>query len=245
MEKIRLNKFMSDSGVCSRRAADTLISSGKVRINGITAQVGTKVDPEKDVVFVNGKRVEAGSEKVYYILNKPVGYVTTSSDPFGRKKVIDLVPNDPRVYPIGRLDYDTSGLLILTNDGEFTHKLTHPRFEKEKEYAIVAKATKKYPISNDQCPIGDSLRDIFIKGIKLEEGIAKVDKIGISEEKGNMLKLNIVIHQGWNRQIRRMCEALGLEVISLKRIRIGELKLPNIKEGEYESLNEKEIKKYF
>lgn len=234
MEKIRLNKFMSDSGVCSRRAADTLIFSGKVRINGITAQVGTKVDPEKDVVFVNGKRVEAGSEKVYYILNKPVGYVTTSSDPFGRKKIVDLVPSDPRVYPVGRLDYDTSGLLILTNDGDFTHRCTHPKFEKEKEYEVNCR------IQNSEFKISK-----FKEGVKLEEGLAKVDKISILEEKGSVIKLSIVIHQGWNRQIRRMCEALGLEVISLKRVRIGDMKLPNIKEGEYKLFGEKEIKKYF
>ena len=222
MMKIRLNKFLSDSGVCSRRAADTLISGGKVRVNGITAQVGTKVDSEKDVVFVGGKKVGVSGEKVYYVLNKPVGYVTTSSDPFGRKKVIDLVPKSPRVYPVGRLDYDTSGLLILTNDGDFTHKLTHPKFEKEKEYEVNCR------IQNSEFRI-----DKFKEGVKLKEGIARADKIKILNQKGDMITFSIIIHQGWNRQIRRMCEALGLEVVSLKRVRIGDIRLGDLKEGEF------------
>jgi len=227
---------LADSGVCSRRAADVLISAGKVRVNGITAQVGTKIDPGKDVVFVGGKKVGGGGEKVYYILNKPVGYVTTSSDPFGRKKVTDLVPKSPRVYPVGRLDYDTSGLLVLTNDGDFTHKLTHPKFEKEKEYEVVIKF-ENYKVIKSV----DDLVYKFKIGIKLKEGIAKVDKIGILEERGNVVKLSIVIHQGWNRQIRRMCEAVGLEVVGLKRVRIGDIRLGDLKVGEYKEIKRESL----
>jgi 23S rRNA pseudouridine2605 synthase len=241
--EIRLNKFLSENGVCSRRSADTLIEGGHVKVNGVVAKIGSKIDSQSDTILVNNKKVELRADKVYYVLNKPIGYVTTSSDPFGRKKVTDLVPKDPRVYPVGRLDYDTSGLLILTNDGDLTNKLTHPKFEKEKEYAIVAKATKKCPIINAQCPIGKSLSEAFLKGIRLKEGIAKADKIKMIEEKGDTIKFNITLHQGWNRQIRRMCEGFGLQVLSLKRIRLGGIVLGNIKEGKWRILSETDLKK--
>jgi pseudouridine synthase len=239
MEKIRLNKFLADSGVCSRRAADALISEGRVRIGKDIAEVGTKIDPEKDAIFVDGKKVGINDEKIYYVLNKPAGYVTTSSDPHDRKKVTDLVPKNPRVYPVGRLDCSTSGLLILTNDGDFTHKLTHPKFEKEKEYEVEIKSQ----ISN--LKDGRLISHKFLEGVRLEEGIAKADKISVLEERGNVVRLSIVIHQGWNRQIRRMCEKIGLEVIRLKRVRVEGLKLGDLKIGEYRIFNEKEIKKYF
>lgn len=232
---IRLNKFLSDNGICSRRSADTLISEGKVKINGTIATLGTKIDPKRDVIFVNGKKIEnISDEKIYYILNKPAGYITTSSDPHGRKTVMDLVPKYPRVYPVGRLDYSTSGLLILTNDGDLTNKLTHPKFEKEKEYEVEAR------IMNNELRIKELINE-FKKGIRLQEGVAKADKISVLEESENMVKLSIVIHQGWNRQIRRMCEALGLEVLELKRVKVGKLELGNLKEGSWKKVKKEDI----
>ena len=239
MAKIRLNKFLAQCGVASRRAAEKLMEMGQVKVNGIIIrEMGVRIDPKKDMVLVADKQIRPEEERIYYILNKPVGYVTTASDPFGRKKVTDLVPKNPRVYPVGRLDYDTSGLLILTNDGDFTYEMTHPKFEKEKCYEVKVSfkdvETHGMRLKKDfgRAKL-QSLVDSFRKGIKLKEGIAKADKIRVLEEKGNVVKLSIVIHQGWNRQIRRMCEALGLEVVLLKRIRIGNIKLGDLKEGEY------------
>ena len=236
MEKIRLNKYLSQCGVASRRAAEKLMELGQVKVNGIMVrEMGVMVDPDRDMIQVADKQIRPCNDLVYYILNKPVGYITTASDPHGRKKVTDLVPSSPRVYPVGRLDHDTSGLLILTNDGDFTYRLTHPKFEKEKEYIVNVKCQ----MSNVKTK--ESLRDYIIKkfrkGIKLEEGVAKADKIKVLEEREDVVKLSIVIHQGWNRQIRRMCEALGLEVLSLKRVRIGEIRLGDLKEGEWKKIS--------
>ena len=195
MESIRLNKFLSKNSLVSRRTADRLIMQGKISVNGKgIKELGIKIDPEKDIVFINGKKVEIQDEKVYYILNKPIGYLTTSNDPKGRKKVTDLVPRYPKVYPVGRLDYDSSGLLLLTNDGELTYKLTHPKFNKSKEYEVKVK-NQKSKIKNVE-----SLRDIFLMGIKLKEGVAKADDIKILDKKGDKVTFTIVLHQGWNRQ---------------------------------------------
>lgn len=244
MALIRLNKYLAQNSRCSRRSADALILAGKVSINGKrTNELGIKIDDEKDKISLNGENISKQENTIYYALNKPVGYITTSSDPRGRKKVIDLVPKYPKVYPVGRLDYDSEGLIILTNDGDFTYRMIHPKFEKEKEYAIVAVATKKIPMTNTQYSIWNYIKDKFLKGIKLKEGIAIADKLSFSKEKVNQVEFNIVLHQGWNRQIRRMCATVGLDVLSLKRVRIGNLNLGNIKIGEYKILDEKTIKK--
>lgn len=252
-ELVRLNKFISKNGLVSRRSADRLISYGKIIVNGEKVkELGVKINPEKDIVVVDGKKIEIQDEKVYYALNKPVGYVTTSSDPQGRQKVTDLVPDRPKVYSVGRLDFDSCGLLLLTNDGDLTYKLTHPKFEKEKEYRIKAKITNnksqitnksQIQISKNKLP--NYLITKLLNGIRLKEGIAKADEVKIIDQMGDEITFTIILHQGWNRQIRRMCATVGLDVLELKRIRIGGLKLGNIKEGEWKRISVQEIKKYF
>jgi len=241
MSEIRLNKFLAESGVSSRRRADELILMGRVRVGKKTVkEMGIKIDPEKEDIFIDGKKINIKKENIYYILNKPTGYITTAFDPFGRKKVTDLVPIKKRLYPVGRLDWDTSGLLVLTNDGDLTQRLTHPKYKKEKEYFVIALITNRYPKSNVKY-----LKKAFEGGVKLKEGIAKADKVDLLDQNGKKISFNITLHQGWNRQIRRMCEKVGLEVIALKRIRIGKLKLGDLKEGKYKKIEEKEIKKLF
>jgi len=233
----RLNKFIAQNGLCSRRSADKLILSGKVFVNNKkVTELGLKIDEDVDRISVEGKELQKLDEKIYYAINKPVGYITTSKDPKGRKKVIDLVPKYPKVYPVGRLDSDSEGLLILTNDGEFTHKMTHPKFEKEKEYEVEAKIEKT---GVNQATVYDS----FTKGIRLKEGIAKADKINILKNSRGQIIFNITIHQGWNRQIRRMCATVGLDVTRLKRIRIGEMKLDNLVTGKYRILDKNDLKR--
>lgn len=246
MSEVRLNKFISDSGICSRRHADKLILWGRVQVGKkVVRELGTKINPEKDKVFVDDERVRGKEENVYYILNKPKGYITTAFDPFGRRKVTDLVPSKIRVYPVGRLDWDSSGLLILTNDGKLAHKLMHPKYEKEKEYQVRAtnqeiKKTRnqKYSVLNIK------YLDLLKKGIRLKEGLARADKVKLISSDNGLLTFYIVLHQGWNRQIRRMCEKIGLEVLDLKRIRIGKLKLGDLREGKWRKMDEREIKKY-
>ncbi|HRY60329.1 MAG TPA: pseudouridine synthase [Patescibacteria group bacterium] len=239
---VRLNKFLSKNSLISRRTADKLIIQGKITVNGEKIkELGIKINPEKDSVFIDGKKIKIQDDKVYYILNKPVGYITTMSDPRGRKKVVDLVPKYPKVYPVGRLDYDSSGLLILTNDGDLTYRLTHPKFEKEKSYEVKCRIMNyESGIMNDKIIVGK-----FLKGIRLKEGVAKADNVKVLSQKGDIITFNITLHQGWNRQIRRMCATVGLDVISLKRVRIGKLLLGNIKEGMWQKINPKDTKKYF
>ena len=245
-ELIRLNKFISKNSLVSRRTADRLILQGRILLNGEKVkELGIKIDPEKDTVYIDGKKVEIQDEKVYYILNKPVGYITTLSDPRGRKKVTDLVPRYPKVYPVGRLDYDSSGLLILTNDGDLAYKLTHPKFEKEKEYRVVVKLSSYKVKSSGELQSLKELINQFKSGVRLKEGLAKADNVKILKQEGDKISFNMTLHQGWNRQIRRMCVTIGLDVLLLKRIRIGKLKIGNIKEGTWVKINPKDIKKYF
>ncbi|MBI2448024.1 rRNA pseudouridine synthase [Candidatus Microgenomates bacterium] len=236
--QVRLNKFLASSGVSSRRGAEELMKNSQVSVNGVVVtEMGFQVDTEQDRIFVGGKQVQMEGEKVYYLLNKPVGYITTSLDPFGRKKAVDLVPKNPRVFSVGRLDHDTSGALLFTNDGDLANKLTHPRYEKEKEYLV----SGRFKIQDSRFKNIGSIRNEFIKGVELKEGLAKADKVEIVKESGDRVELKIVLHQGWNRQIRRMCEVLGLEVLSLKRIRFGHLSLGDLGKGRYKKLTKKEI----
>ncbi|MFA7308558.1 MAG: pseudouridine synthase [Patescibacteria group bacterium] len=232
---VRLNKFLASSGVTSRRGADEMILAGKIRVNGeVVTVLGTQVDPEKDKVEASGRVVAAPKSHVYYLLNKPVGYVTTSDDPEGRKIVTDLVPSEHRVFSVGRLDKNTSGLLLLTNDGDFAYKLTHPKFEKEKEYEV------RVTIPNTQYQFS-TLEHAFVHGITLEEGIAKADRLRFITHKGRSMIFSLVIHQGWNRQIRRMGEAVGCPVVDLKRIRLGTLLLGKLPTGQYRQLTPQEV----
>lgn len=220
MSLVYLQKAIAESGLCSRRKAETLIFAGKVMVNGVAAKLGQKVEMDKDKIEINGKRLVAQSI-VYYLLNKPRGYTATTSDRHAKKKIVDLVPKIPKVWPVGRLDKDSRGLIILTNDGELTDKLTHPRYGHEKEYEV--------EVDKD---IDDNFLSKIRRGIRLEEGLARSDRT----VKINSRKFLIVLHQGWKRQIRRMAAADGYKVVDLKRVRIGSVKLGDLKEGEYRKI---------
>lgn len=223
---MRLNKYIAMSGVCSRRKADELISKGKVRINGeIVSSLGIDVK-DNDIVQVNGKNIIREEKKVYIMLNKPKGYITTSSDQFNRPCVMDLIHENVRVFPVGRLDMDTEGMLLLTNDGEFANSIIHPRNKIKKKYVVEV----HQEVTKDKL---DALcRGVDIGGYITNKASAKmIDK--------NHLELTI--SEGKNRQIRKMCEALGIIVYSLKRIAIGNLELGSLKLGEYIMINKDSI----
>jgi len=230
----RLQKYLAHAGVASRRTCEELITAGKVRVNGVVVtELGVKVDPSADRVEVNGKPVEQKEDKVYVLLNKPKGYVTTLRDPQGRPKVVDLLKDvDKRVYPVGRLDFDTEGLLILTNDGEMTFALTHPRHEIGKTYIALVKGM----------PDNDKLKR-FRKGLRLADGVTAPARLKLLRKQGGNTLLEITIYEGRNRQIRRMCETIGHPVLELRRTAMGFLQLGSLKNGEYRYLSKSEITK--
>ena len=229
----RLNKYIASCGICSRRKADELIEQGKVTINdAVITNLGEKVQ-EGDIVKVNNKEISKEEKKVYIILNKPKGYVTTNSDQFHRKSVIDLIHEDVRVYPIGRLDMYTEGLLLLTNDGEFSNKMMHPRNKIEKTY-IVTTNTKVTEKQLENLRNGVDIGDYITKP-------ARVNLLKIEKEK-NRSRIEITIHEGKNRQVRKMCEAAGINLLNLKRVQIGNIKLENLQSGKYRYLTEEEKK---
>ncbi len=227
---MRINKYLAESGVCSRRAADKLILDGEVKINGVVCELGTEVK-DGDSVTVNGKRVSPVKTFDYYIMNKPKGYVCTVKDDKDRKTVMDLLPNNmKRLFPVGRLDYDTEGLLILTNDGDLTFKLTHPKNEIPKTYSV---KTEK-PMMEQNL---NSLRSgVYIDGVKTKKCSVK-----LVETTKSYTKFNITITEGKNRQIRKMVESVGNNVTFLKRIKIGELQLTGLDRGEIRKLSLSEI----
>ena len=229
---VRLQKYISDAGITSRRKAEELINEGRVRVNGKVATLGLKVDENSDVVEVDGKKVLLNDEKIYIILNKPAGYLSSVTDDRGRKTVIDLIDIKERVFPVGRLDYDTEGLLILTNDGEFTYNVTHPKFEINKTYiATLNKLPKKEEL------------DKFYDGVEIEDYIAVAKEVKIYDDlKKEVL---ITISQGKNRQVRKMFDCLGYNVIKLKRISIGKLTLESLKCGKWKKAGKKELEKIF
>ena len=223
----RLQKLISAAGLCSRRKAEEWLAAGRVTVNGLTASVGDKADPERDLVEVDGVALSKPATHTYIMLHKPRGYVTTLSDEKGRKTVAQLVENCPaRVWPVGRLDMDSEGLLLLTDDGELTHRLTHPSHEIRKEYhvRVTGDITRALPVLS---------KPMVVDG---EEMTADCDK-----QTGEN-SLMIVIHQGKNRQVRRMCAAAGLTVTRLIRVREGGLLLGDLKQGEWRVLTEEELK---
>jgi pseudouridine synthase len=227
MTMMRLQKFLSEAGICSRRKGEEYIRAGRIRVNSrIVTELGTKVDSQKDRVEFDGKDVELKSDPVYIVLNKPKGYVTSCSHP-GEKIVLDLIDISERVYPIGRLDKDSTGLLILTNDGSLHHRLSHPSFDHEKEYDV----TVSRPITDD------SLRSIAeglpMMGTKTRP--AKIRRI-------SSRRFRIILKEGRNRQIRRMVRKVGNRVAELKRIRVSKIKLGSLAEGAWRNLTEKEKK---
>ena len=224
---IRLQKVLAQAGLGSRRVCEDLIERRRVRVNGEVAVLGRRVDPEADVVEVDGAQIGVRAGLVHYLLNKPAGVITTASDPQGRPTVVELVPPEPRVFPVGRLDGASEGLLILTNDGELAHRLTHPSFGVDKEYLVEVD--------------GEPHRGIVRKlreGVELEDGITAPAKVAVL---GDRL-LRITIHEGRNRQIRRMCDAVGTPVVRLVRTRIGPLTDRTLGPGEWRPLVQDEVR---
>ena len=208
----RLQKYLAECGIASRRKCEEYITQGKVQVNGKTiTELGVKVNPEKDKITFEGKNVKQEERKVYILLNKPIGYVTTSDEQFGRDKVLDLVKVRERVVPVGRLDMYTSGALILTNDGDFVYKVTHPKHEITKTYTVTVKGI----IKNEEV---EQLR----KGVKIDDYTTRPAKVKIlkTDEEKDISRLEITIHEGKNRQVRRMCESVGRRVIALHRSKI-------------------------
>lgn len=221
----RLNKYIASCGICSRRKADELIQCGKVEVNGkIVTELGYKVE-EKDIVKVNDRIISKEEEKVYIMLNKPKGYVTTSNEQFGRKSVLNLINENVRVYPIGRLDMYTEGLLLLTNDGDFANKVMHPKNEIEKVYEVTTSTE-----------ITDSQIKSLESGVDIGDYVTKEAKV----KKISKDKFEITIHEGKNRQVRRMCEAVKIKLLNLKRVQEGKLTLGTLQTGKYRYLTEKE-----
>ncbi|KAF1086484.1 Ribosomal large subunit pseudouridine synthase B [Sporotomaculum syntrophicum] len=230
----RLQKFMARSGVASRRGSEELIAQGKVRVNGKQVIVpGFKIDPLRDRVEVDGRPVRKPEKKVYILLFKPAGYVSTVTDPQGRRKVIDLLSGiKQRVYPVGRLDYDSEGLLLLTNDGALTYALTHPRHEIPKTYQVRVQGV----------PDKNRLEELA-KGVVLKDGPTAPAKVRMLKNLGDdTALLEITVHEGKNRQVRRMCEHIGHQVLSLRRISIGPLKIGDLQRGRYRHLTNREVK---
>ncbi len=230
-EKIRLQKFMAESGIVSRRKSEELISAGKVKVNGVTARIGDKVDPKRDKVTVSGKRVSASNKNVYIMLNKPRGFITTMSDEMDRKCVAELVKDvKTRIYPVGRLDRESEGLLIMTNDGEFANALSHPSTHVPKTYRV----TIRPEITKEQAAK-------FRNGIEIDGKMTAPADLKIVEKQENRTVVEVTVYEGRNRQIRRMFDSLGIEVARLKRTKIGSVKLGMLKQGSYRNLTEREI----
>jgi len=228
---IRLQKLLSAAGVTSRRKAEEMIEAGRVSVNGEIAKLGTKADPMADIVEVDGRVLES-KEKVYIMLHKPEGVVTTVTDPFGRTTVMDIMPGETRLFPVGRLDTDTSGLLLLTNDGDWAQKIAHPKHEIKKTYVAVVKGI----------PAEVALRN-FRKGVIIDGRKTSPAQIKLLEKLPTKnSKLLITIHEGRNRQVRNMCEAIGHKVVSLKRVQVGGLLLDNLQKGKWRHLSPKEVR---
>lgn len=229
----RLQKIISQAGLASRRAAEAMILEGRVEVNGtVVRELGGKFDPEQVEIKVDGKVLRAAEAHVYYLLNKPKGYVSTASDERGRRTVLDLLPEvQERIYPIGRLDMNTEGLLLLTNDGELMNGLLHPRYEVQKTY--VARLAK-----------GLSAQELRLlrEGVQLEDGLTAPARVRTLAEEPGRAKVEITIHEGRNRQVRRMFQAVGHEVLALKRVAFAGLTLEGVRRGGHRALAEAEVK---
>ncbi len=227
---IRLDKFLANNGYASRRGIKDLLKYQNVTVNGKKVkESGTRINPETDMVKINGETVKA-TKFVYYLLNKPKGIISTSSDEFDRENVTNLVPTGHRVYPVGRLDKDTHGLILLTNDGELTHKLTHPKFHVTKKYLLEIAGS-----------VSDGKIEKLRNGIILSDGITSPANVKRIKEKEKSVVIEMEIFEGRYRQIRRMCEAIFLNLLDLKRIQFGPIKIGELKEGKYRNLTENEV----
>lgn len=227
----RLQKFMAACGVASRRKCEEIIKEGRVSVNGIPVlEMGIQIDPEKDCVTVDGTNIRKPEKKIVIMLNKPDYVMSTAHDPEGRDTVVQLVPSEQRLFPVGRLDYHTEGLILLTNDGEIAYRLTHPKYEIEKEYVAVIK--------------GRLERRELLKlqsGVEIDGELTAPAKVKIVGQTEHTTSVSMIIHEGRNRQIRKMLEAVEKEVLQLTRIRMGELFLGKLKPGEYRLLNGSEM----
>ena len=228
----RLQKFMARCGIASRREAENIILSGRVKVNKkIITELGTKVDMDNDKVFLDGELIRPEKKLYYIMLNKPKGYVTTAKDEFDRKTVMELVADiDARLYPVGRLDYDSEGLLLLTNDGDFAYRMTHPTQHIPKKYHAIVSGTPD---------VGHVMK--LRNGVEIDGYVTKPARVDIAETRENTTQLNITISEGKNRQIRKMCEAIGFPVIKLKRVSVGNVHLGNLPKGKWRHLSEGEL----
>lgn len=228
---MRINKYLAECGVASRRKCDQLIIDGQVKVNGKICQLGQEIDPSNDSVVVDGKKIVNKPKFEYYMMNKPKGYICTVSDDKDRKTVMDLLPKTVgRIYPVGRLDYETEGMLILTNDGNLTNRLTHPRNEVPKTYLVKIEGE-----------ISDSQIGRLHAGVEIDGQMTNKSTVRVISKDGKFTKLNITITEGRNREVRKMFEAVGKEVVFLKRIRIGDLTLRGLNRGEVRRLSAEEI----
>ena len=229
--KERLQKILSSRGLCSRRKAEELIQAGSVAVNGVTAVLGSTADPDLDEILLDGKPIPSRGEYVYIMLNKPRGFVTTLSDEKGRRNVAELVSDcGTRVYPIGRLDMDSEGLLLLTNDGEFANKVMHPKAEVDKIYEVWVNGFTEGGLA------------ILKQPMQIDGYTIRTPKIKVLGVKGDGAHLEITIHEGRNRQVRRMCSHAGMTVTRLRRIGEGSLRLGNLEKGKWRYLTLEEIR---
>lgn len=234
MTTIKLQKFLAHAGAASRRAAEEMIAGGRVVVNGQTAKIGDRVDPESDEVHLDGKLVVLQKEKKYFLVNKPVGLLSTTSDELGRKTVLDILPesvtNQFRLFPVGRLDQDSEGLMLITNDGELTQKLTHPKFGIRKTYHALLDRTPSRLAT-------DHLRT----GVKLKEGMTAPADVILLDKQGDNQWLEITIHEGRNRQVRRMLQRVGYEILQLVRVSMGPFDIEMLEGRRYLELTADEV----
>lgn len=231
--KVRLQKYLAECGVASRRKSEELIDQGKVKVNGSIASIGDKINPKRDTVTVNGKKIVKQKSHTYIMLHKPRGFITTMSDEMDRKCVAQLVKDVPgRVYPVGRLDRDSEGMLLFTNDGEFANAMTHPTRHVPKTYRVTVRPS----ITEEQITK-------LTTGVIIEDRMTAPAEVRVVTKEEGRVVLEIILYEGRNRQIRKMCEEVGLEVARLKRTAIGSIKLGMLKQGDYRELTEDEVRR--
>jgi pseudouridine synthase len=230
MPEERLQKMMAAAGVASRRASEDLIAAGRVTVNGEVAILGRKIDQTQDVVEVDGERINVDPDRVYVMLNKPRGVITSADDPEGRPTVIDLINLPQRLFPVGRLDQDTEGLLLLTNDGELAHALTHPSFEVERIYVALVPG-----------PVRGNVLAAIREGLELEDGLARPKRARVLEEEKSKALLEVVMTEGRKREVRRLLGGVGLKVERLARVAYGTIELGDLRQGKWRFLTPKEV----